>query len=77
MIDKIHMNYHGVINSGHTLTMAGKLDPWRMYYNKAIYTVPVIVTFPDFSFNKKGIYNECFLLEIDGNIDYNVLTSLN
>lgn len=77
MIPKIPINYYPLLNSGHTLTMAGKLDPWRMYYNKAIYTVPVIVTFPDFSFNKKGIYNECFLLEIDGNIDYNVLTSLN
>lgn len=76
MIDKIHMNYHGVINSGHTLTMAGKLDPGRMYCNKIRYSISDIGTFPDF----KGllpIYTEYLLLQVNGSIDYNVLISLN
>ena len=83
MIPKIPINYYPLLNSGHTLTMAGKLDPWRMYCNTHKYEVTSIISFPDFSdFKVNGpfqnsIYTEYLLLQVNGTIDYSVLTSLN
>lgn len=64
--------------------MAGKLDPWRMYYNKATYKISEIILLPDFDLKISPnpmdadiLYADYLLLQIDGNIDYNVLTSLN
>lgn len=76
MIAKIPINYYPLLNSGHTLKMAGKIDPWRMYYNKAIYRIVDIGVFPDFTFDS-GIYTDYILFEGNGTIDYSVLTSLN
>lgn len=73
---KIPINYYPFINQGHTIKLAGKNDPWRMYYNKPKYKIEVIGTYPDF----KGIpivYVGYILFEARGKFDYNVITSLN
>lgn len=84
MIPKIPINYYPFINQGHTLKMAGKIDPWRMYCNKVQYGFAEIAVFPDFNFRDKNDpdwievhYTHYLLLQVNGNIDYNVLTSLN
>lgn len=81
LLPKIPINYYPLLNSGHTLTMAGKLDPWRMYCNKVRYETIGICIFPDFEFKTKvflnSIYTEYLLLQVNGSIDYSVLTSLN
>lgn len=76
---QIPINYYPLLNSGHTLKMAGKIDPWRMYYNKRHYETTSIGIYPDYQVEGIviPIYGEYLLLKVDGNIDYNVLTSLN
>lgn len=76
---KIPINYYPFINQGHTIKLAGKIDPWRMYHNKAVYQICTIMVFPNFDYDDflLNINTEYILLKVNGSIDYSVITSLN
>lgn len=69
-------NYYPWANQGITIKMAGKIDPWRMYYNKAKYEIRPLYLISGFdTYTSEGIL---FLLFFSGGlIDHKVITSLN
>jgi len=71
--------YFPICNSGETMSVATKKDAGRLYYNLTVYEIKDLYLLSDFElFNCKRLWDgEFLLLMVDGNIDYDVLTSLN
>lgn len=72
-------NYFPACNSGETLSEALKKDNYRLYYNYSVYTVKDMYLISDFTYADlpRTWDGQFIVFEVDCNIDYAVLTSLN
>ncbi len=73
------INYFPIVNQGITMKMSGKIDSKRLYVTVTNFHLAPMSLFPVFKKKAeiKYIMGEYLLLTVDGEPDYNIITSLN
>ncbi len=78
------LNYFPFINQGHTMRMAGQIDPARLYNRPTKLRLSGIGIFPvfDFGLPVDNYYGEYLVLWVgedilDATMDYDIIISLN
>lgn len=75
----LDQDYYPLINEGHTMRLAGQIDPDVLYDSEVVYELNDILVFSDFAapFPPNLIMGQYILFSADDIFDFHVLTSLN
>jgi hypothetical protein len=75
----LEQDYYPLINEGHTMRLAGEIDPDVLYESDVAYELNGILVFSDFPepFPPNLIMGQFTLFSADDIFDFHVLTSLN
>lgn len=73
------IDYYPLINEGHTMRLAGQIDPDVLYDSEVVYELNDILVFSDFPepFPPNLILGQFTVFSADDIFDFHVLTSLN
>lgn len=75
----LDQDYYPLLNDGHTMRLAGQIDPDVLYDSQVVYELNDILVFSDFPapLPSNLIMGQFVLFSADDLFDFHVLTSLN